>query len=170
MPYEIFQWATPLGDPRGYGNDPVELEYPALSGPGQKPRIMTASSDLRYVNWHDPSLPKAPQNPVTDVVAKSFRPQPLPSFRTIRPEILVVVRKAGKPQAGVPVVLHPKKGQPVAPVGSVTDENGRAWIVVPMGGKYRAVVSLPSGSLEAEVTPEPIGEYTAVKTVRVNIP
>ena len=156
MPYEILQWATNPTDPRGWCNDLATIEWPALSGPGQKPPRSQVGSAMRHMNWTDPAWPKAPRNPFMDSVADAFAPQPMPSWATLREEVIVLVRKAGQPQANVPVMLYPGAGQAVDPVGSVTDAAGKAWIVVPEGGEYRALVSLPDGSYEAAVMPRPL--------------
>ncbi len=165
MPYEILQWAAPLNDPRGYSNDLVQFQWPAMSGPGQKPPQLEFER-IKYMNWYDPKLPKACETLVTDAVSDHFEPQPLPSFKP-RPEIIIIVKQAGKSRANVPVILKPLDSQATSPVGCVTDEEGKAWLVVPEGGQYLAVISLPDKTLTVKVTPEPNREFSTVKTVVV---
>jgi hypothetical protein len=165
MPYEILQWAAPLNDPRGFCNDPVPFQWPAMSGPGQKPPQLEFER-IKYMNWYDPKLPKACETLVTDAVSDHFEPQPLGSFKT-RPEIIILVEQAGKPLANIPVILKPLDRQATSPVGCVTDGEGKAWFVVPEGGQYLAVIALPEKILTVKVTPEPNREFSAVKTVMV---
>ena len=67
-------------------------------------------------------------------------------------------------------MLYPLENQGTEPVGCITDDEGKAWLVLPEGGKYRAVISLPGGSKKCTVQPEPVREFSTVKTVVVNVP
>jgi hypothetical protein len=168
MPYEMLQWATDPDDPRGLENQQTPLSYPALSGPGQKPTEASVCV-LKYVNWYNPALPKGPQNLATDTITDHYEPQPLPPFNTYRPEIIVRVMNGSKPIVGVPVVLWPGESVAASPIGSVTDSEGRAWVVLPEGGPCTAVISLADRTLRVNVQPEQVREFSVVKTVVVEV-
>jgi len=167
MPYAILQWATDADDPRGLGHDPAALKWPALSGPGPK-GISASLQYLDYINWFDSRYPKAPQSFATDTVMDHFESQPLPPFGG-QPEIIVLVKDAGNPLANVPVVLYPAEDQGAEGLGSVTDPEGKAWIVVPEYGRYHAVLSLPNRAVTLDVAVEPAREFSAVKTVVADV-
>ncbi|MBN1555613.1 MAG: beta galactosidase jelly roll domain-containing protein [Phycisphaerae bacterium] len=171
MPYGMESWCTNPLDPRGLGNQTAPLEYPALSGPGQKPQEAQIFTVLKQLNWFDPKYPEHPWNFVSDTLADHFAPQPLPSFDDVRPEVIVRVWRNGKTVSrDYDVMLHPLEGQGTEPVGSVTDSDGRAWILVPEAGRYSAVVTTPEGDVfHSEVTPEPAKEYGRVATVDVHL-
>jgi len=166
MPYEILQWAIPLDDPREIGS--IQPTYPAMSGPDQKPAALS-TEDAKYLNWYDPTRAQAPQNPVTDLITDEFVPQPLPRFNTVRPEIIVEVNLKGKIQKGVPVILYPMENQGTEPTGSITDEAGKAWIVVPENGKYLAMITVGDRTRCIPVEPERVREYSTVKSVSVEM-
>ncbi|MBN1943930.1 MAG: beta galactosidase jelly roll domain-containing protein [Phycisphaerae bacterium] len=166
MPYEIIRWTVDPDDPRGLANDTPKLEYPALSGPGQKPD-RSQNTQMRYMNWFNPALPKAPQNMVSDAITDHFAPQPLPDFRYRQKEIIIRVLRKGRPVANVSVVLYPADGQPASPLGSVTDNDGKSWIVLPEGGTYTAVLTLKGKTLRLDVQPDLPREFSRIKTVTV---
>lgn len=117
----------------------VPISWPSLSGPGIKcERLQTDLGHRSLINWFDPQRPVATLTPVADTIRRCWQSMP-PLRGDTAPEVIVAVRRDGRPAAGVPVLAVPGEGQPVPIVGAVTDPAGTAWLVLKAEGRYGIV-------------------------------
>jgi len=136
----------------------VDIPWPSLSGPDTKGEQVIISTYFNTINWFDPARPVATPNKVYDAIKESFPKQAPCEIRRCQ-EALVTVTSGGKPLAGAMVTLIPLDGQPVVPLGAITDPAGTAWIVPRLPGKYRVEAVFPDGrQMAAALT---LGRYTA---------
>jgi len=94
-----------------------------------------------YVNWCDPARPVSLPTPTRAWWRSMFRKLtgrdvgPLAKKRV--PEVIVTVRREGKPVAGAHVFVRALEGQGLEPYGVKADERGTSWFVLPEAGLYR---------------------------------
>ena len=116
-----------------------DVAWPSLSGPGTKAERVWVAPTRCTINWFDPERAVCTPNRIHAAMRETFPPAP-PCGTHRGQEALVTVTSGGRPMAGVVVMLEPAEGQPLLPLGAVTDPQGTAWIAPRLPGRYRVLV------------------------------
>jgi len=173
QPYASWQWHWNPDNPVWESYDDAQyrgrkdLQWPALSGPGMKPEYMIAMSPV--MNWFDPAARKAYRNIAFDGLRKAWHSRP-PLRADFAPEVIVQAIADGTPVGHAYVWAVPLEGQGCGVTAIKADGEGKAWFRLPEAGRYRMVAQVGEKFYSAEVSPEPPGEWSQVKLVRLTVP
>jgi hypothetical protein len=156
-----------LWDGVDYYNPTPPIPWPAKSGPDVKKHHLPYGRE--NYNFYDPTAPRCAYlrtyDPLKDVMREVPKLEP-----RFSPEVIVqVLNVDGKAVSNAAVWLTPTD-QPTNALGSVTDDEGKAWFVCKAGpGTYTAWVLHEGKWYNATVTPAPVGEWMQIKTVVVRL-
>jgi hypothetical protein len=178
--YRQGPWGFAVKDDSGLGRfERARVPWPAASGPDPKPEFILKGGFYGPINWFDPTKPQYFTNLLSDRLKRVFREytppvgEDSPPFATPRvPEFVISLRVGeaaallaghvrGEAVASWPVFCEPVAGQPVEGLAVATDDDGRAWFVVPEPGRYRLSARVEAGGktygaatiIEATATP-----------------
>jgi len=112
-----------------------EINWPAFSGEGLKVpavRIIYNRCGKDVINWFDAKFPSHIRNKVNDAFRDSLIPQP-PLISSTQAECII--------ESGIPNEVVWAESELGERYGVVSDEQGRAWFMLPNSGNYTFIIN-----------------------------